>query len=355
MPNETPAPVPGDTDDLDAFAQTYLAKPPAPKEEEAKPVVDKKAAVEAEADEAEENETAEEVEGHAEDEESEEGAADDTDAGDEDEEAPEEGKKPEPKKSRIQERIDELTAQRKAAERATEEAVQKTADLERRLRELETAQKQPENQDTKATEAKGAPTPDDKSDDGTEKYPLGEFDPTYIRDLTRWTIAQETTRAKIEAEEQARAQEQTRAQTQLQQEWQARVEAVKTELPDFVENVKILDGTFSSIDKNYGDYLSSTLMSMEHGPEVLYYLSNNLPEARKIVDSGAVKATIALGRLEAQFAAKAVKGPPAEKKVKITKAKEPAPQVRGTSGKFAVAPDTDDLDAFAKTFLRKKA
>ena len=77
-----------------------------------------------------------------------------------------------PKKKTAQERIDELTAARRAAEREAE-------DLRRQLAE----RSQPKEVETKeAVEAPAGPTPDDVDANGEAKYPLGEFDPGFIRD-----------------------------------------------------------------------------------------------------------------------------------------------------------------------------
>ena len=93
---------------------------------------------------------------------------------------------------------------------------------------------------------------------------------------------------------------------------------------------------------------------MDHGPDVLYYLSNHPEEAHAIVNSGAQKATLALGRIEARFVeAEATK---VLAKPKITKAPPPpTATARGTGGGGrSVSPDTDDLDAFASEFFARK-
>ena len=92
-------------------------------------------------------------------------------------------------------------------------------------------------------------------------------------------------------------------------------------------------------------------MEMDAGPDVFYYLANNLEEAEKIVNAGPRKATIALAKLEAQFvSAKIDKAPP----VKVTKAPAPPPQLKGSAvAKASVPLDTDDLDAFSKVLFSK--
>ena len=157
----------------------------------------------------------------------------------------------------------------------------------------------------------------------------------------------------------AEAQEAQRRYT-AQQEQQTRVtswngklqEAVK-EYPDLLEKGQALLSNFNNLDQGYQGYLTNVLMDMDHGPDVLYYLSNHPQEAFDIVNSGATKATLALGRIAARFD----KGEQETAKPKVSKAPVPPPrnaQARGTNGAFiAVAPDTDDLDAFSAEFFKR--
>jgi hypothetical protein len=49
---------------------------------------------------------------------------------------------------------------------------------------------------------------------------------------------------------------------------------------------------FSGIEPSYGEYLAATIMGADNGPEVMYYLSQNIGEAQKIVASGPAAATL---------------------------------------------------------------
>lgn len=256
---------------------------------------------------------------------------------------------PEPpakKKSRFQERIDELTNRAKEAEARERETARKVEEILAREKAKETAAKPEPKADVEG------PTPDDLKEDGSEKYPLGEFDPAYIRDLTRFTISQETERAKAEAAQEAEQRKVQEAQAQLATEWSGKLESATERYPDLLEKNAALESTFRDIEPQYGEYLATTIMSMDYGPDVLYYLGNNVEEAKRIAASGPLKATIALGRLEAKFADAA-----AEKqlqKPKVSKAPVPAPVNKGTAVNKTVAPDTDDLDAFSAMFFAKK-
>lgn len=244
------------------------------------------------------------------------------------------------KKSSWQERIDELTAARRAAEREVEE-------LRRQLAERDSQPKVEKTADTRP-EAVAGPTPDDVDEYGEAKYPLGEFDPNYIRDLTRFTLQQEREALKAQEAAERQAEQERAAVEELQRGWQERLAAAQETLPDIQEKGMKLEAAFEGLDPNYGQYLAQTIMALEHGPEVLYYLSDNIAEAQALVASGPLKATLGLGELNSMFKKRS------ETPVKVTKAPEPpADRVRGNGGRFEVPDDTDDLEAFAKKFYNK--
>lgn len=266
---------------------------------------------------------------------------------DEDENEGEGEEKPVKPKSRFQERIDELTNARREAERRETALRQEFEALKAQLE----GQNKPEPK--LIQEAPAGPTPNDVNEDGTEKYPLGEFDPGYIRDLTRFTLEQERQAVRAQEEQEA-ANSKIEAERQaLQESWSAKLGPAQERYPDFQEKGENLLATFEGIDQGYGEYLSGTLMSMEFGPDVLYYLANNVDEATKIVNSGPVMATIALGRLEAKFAAANEEKQNA--RPKVSKAPTPPPANKGSAPAVAEVPDdTDDLDAFAAKLFKTK-
>lgn len=257
--------------------------------------------------------------------------------------------KKEKPKTRFQERIDELTKQREDVKRAAD---QRISDLETRLNEaiakLEGKKTPPR------TERFDGPQPDEKTEAGEDKYPLGEFDPAYIRDVTRHTIAAELAKKQAEEQEQRKAAELKEATATLQKEWQVKVEKSIDKYPDLLEKEDELAVAFSDVDASYGTYLASTIMSLDYGPDVLYYLANNVDEARQIVQSGPARATIALGRLEARFALQDEDNRQ-EKKLKVSKAPQPPERLnKGTIVAREVPDDTDDLDAFAQKLFNRK-
>ena len=132
------------------------------------------------------------------------------------------------------------------------------------------------------------------------------------------------------------------------------MDEVEKEIPDLREAMVDLTNTFQDVEPQYGEYLATTIMSCENGPEIMYYLSQNIGEAQKIVASGPFAATLAIGRLEAKLDksdgteikrnTKRVSGAP----------KPPEERARGRGAAFNVRADTDDLDAFERVFFNKK-
>jgi hypothetical protein len=259
--------------------------------------------------------------------------------------------KPEPKKGKksFQDRIDELTRGKREAERREAELLKRLEAHEvRKSEENTTAEPKPLREQLPAE----APSPDATDENGEPIYPLGEFDPAFIRDLTKFTIAQETKAAK-EAEETARQQSMFEAaQEELKSSWLEKVDAATEELPDIRERLATMGEAFDGIDPNYGEFLAATIMSCDYGPQIMYYLSQNIGEAQKIVASGPASATLAIGRLDARF----TKAPEQKRNTKKVSGapKPPAAMSRGSGGRFAVPGDTDDLDAFEKEFFKRK-
>lgn len=331
-------------DDLDAFSATFFGN------EKAKESTGEDQVVEDETPDEDSEEESPDDDPVAENE-------DDTDEEAEDEESDPDGEEdepePEPKKKNrksFQERIDELTRRANDAERAL---AAERDDSAKRLKAIEDRLNTPKEPEQKP-EGKlpdGAPDADALDKDGNAVYPLGEFDPAYVRALMKFTIAQEQTAAE-EARKSREAQAQAEAaREQARVTWNEKLSASEQAIPDIRTKINNLEGMFTGLDAGYGQYLVDIVMSLDNGPTVLAYLSDNPKEAQKIVSSGPASAAIALGRVDARVATPKTEAAPK----KVSKAPTPPKTVpRGTGGKFAVKPDTDDLDAFSDQFFNKK-
>lgn len=327
------------TDNLDDFAANLFGG------SEAQPS-DDATSEEVEAEEVEDD-APEETDTHSADD----GATED----DESEEEPNTDEDDQPKKgNRFQERINELTAARREAERRADDVERKLNDVLKRLEE-NTKPKEPDPvpspKDT-ATNT-GAPQAADKNPDGTDKYPLGEFDPKFLQATVQYMLDQKEIQQKQEQREYEQQQELLRQREAVQSAWDEKLVDAQERYPDYQEKGQSLVDSFAGIDEQYGQYLTDTIMEMDAGPDVFYYLANNPEEAKKIVDAGPRKATIALAKLEAQFVSANT-----ETKVtprKTTKAPTPPPQLKGSAvARSSVPIDTDDLDAFTKALFKAK-
>jgi chemotaxis protein histidine kinase CheA len=244
--------------------------------------------------------------------------------------------RPTKKPRTAKERIDELTRLRYEAERREAEALRRLSELER--------ERTPKNEPpSRPVVESGAPSPD-STKDGQLVYPLGEFDPAYIRDLTRFYASKEAEAANAQRAEQEQARQNQAAAQKLQSDWDAKLTTVEKELPDLRPTLQGLESELSGLDPDFGTYLAQTIMGMDDGPKVLYYLANNVDEAQKIIAAGPVNATIALGKLEDKIQRAQAKKAVAP--VRASSAPVPPVTTRGTGSRSVVADDTDDLDAF---------
>ena len=334
--NETPNDEAVDTD-LDQFADELFGQSePAPVE--ANPEADEKVEADPDAPNVEEAQVQDENDGD-----------DDTPAPEDEEDDeqgdPEDEGKPAPKKNRAKERIDELTGKYREEER-------KRIELENRIRELEAGQKkneEPEPKTSETSEGPAAPTPKDVDENGKEKYPLGEFDPKYLSDLVEYKVSEATAQQRKALEEAEKQEQQKTAQSELQANWMDRTQKFAETKPDFVEKTQTMLDGLGEVGDDYGEYLAATIMSMDNGPEVLYYLAENPDEAREIVHSGPTKATMALGRIDGQIGG----SKPQPKAAKPSSAPTPPPMNKGSSvARPKVDPSTDDLDSFEKIFFK---
>lgn len=325
-----------DMDDLDKFEEAFYGNDSAEDVE-----VDEN---ENDTLETEEDEDAESHEEDEPDEEEDEDPDEDEDEEEEDEPEPVVAKKG---KKSFKERIDEITAEKYELRRQLE-------DMQRKLESRSNEEVKKNEPSLREQLPEDAPNPDAKNEEGEPLYPLGEFDPQFIRDITKFSVTQEL-KAAEEARQQAAAEAQERQrQADLAVSWNEKLEKAEEEFPEIREDIRDLVEVFSDVEPQYGDYLAATIMSLDNGPEVMHYLSQNIGEAQKIVASGPAAATISIGRIDAKLAF--AKEREEKRNKRVSQAHEPPPTInRGKGGKFAISGDTDDLDAFEREFFKKPA
>jgi hypothetical protein len=319
-----------DMDDLDNFSKSFYNDEPVKQEESAKEKTEEEVpengddtpATDVDEDAAEEEEPQE----------------DET----EEVEEPEEEPKPKGKKS-AKDRIEELYAANKHKDR-------ELAELRAAVEALKTPTEVKTSEKPKATS--DAPKPDAVDEKGEAIYPMGEYDPDYIRDLHRHFIAEERKIAEAEAAKKQQEDLVKSAQAELTSAWVEKVAAAEEELPDLREHLASMESIFADIEPSYGEFLAAAIMSCDNGPQIMYHLSQNIGEAQKIVASGPQAAILALGKLDERF----TKPTASEKRNTKTVSKAAEPPVsttRGNTGKTSVPADTTDLKAFEREFYKK--
>lgn len=256
--------------------------------------------------------------------------------GDEVEEGSDEAPKPKGKKS-AEERIREVVTKQRTAERELASERAEKAEILRRLQELENVNKPTETPTPQTPQAQAnefglvEPKEDDVDANGESKYPLGSFDPNFMRDITRYDRA-------VEKAYEAKVAELTKVEAAKQEqelalfnEWEKRLAEAEKTSPTIRDKAQGLVDEFFEADPQHMQVVAQTIMQMDNGPAVLEYLADNLDEAEKITKMPTNKALLYLGRLDAGF--EPDEAPAATQPPKATKAPTPpANLARGSAG-----------------------
>ena len=229
----------------------------------------------------------------------------------------EEIKATEEKKSnpKLEKRFSELTKQREEARKEAQREREQRESLESRLKELE----QRSNPAPVQSSAYEKPQPHQFTD---------AFE--YAEALSEWSAEQALlNRDKQEAERKANQERQT-----MLNDWQKRLDAAKTELPDYEDMV-------ASSDVQVSDAVRDAILESDVGPRILYHLAENPEIAEKLNAGSMISALRQIGKLEAQFEKKET--PVAETKPSVARSKAPAPinPIKGSSGVVDVGVDTN--------------
>jgi hypothetical protein len=206
-------------------------------------------------------------------------------------------KKPNPK---LERRFSEITKQREAAREEARKEREQRESLEARLKELESRVSPPAQADT--DELGQEPKPEQFSD----MY-------EYAKALAEYTADKKLMeRDKQEVARKAAAEQEVKFKA-----WADRVNAAKTDLPDF-------DDMVQSSDVRVSDPVRDAIIESEHGPKILYYLAENSEFAKKLADMSVVSAVREIGKIEARYVRDTKESAP-EVKTAAVKSRAPAP------------------------------
>ncbi len=243
---------------------------------------------------------------------------------------------PKPKKG-AKERITELNAKLREAERALER--------ERVKNELRAELKLPGDEiNLRGGNGSGNNTPRVAPDpNDLQKYPLGALDDRYVEDKIQFGIELALGSVLQRQQENAQQAEAERVATENLKKGETVVQKGSELYDDFVEVVweagkrgeyPMSEATFHAITE------------AEHGAEIAYALASDKAEAARVAGLSPYQQLKYVSDQNAKFAAKT--------KPRLPKAgTPPAHQSRGTSGKYSVSPDTDDLEAFSRELFQR--
>lgn len=222
-------------------------------------------------------------------------------------------------KKSVQQRIDELTRDRRAEQR-------RNAELERELAELKAGKK-----------AEPEPTKEDVAPDPSQ-YEYGELDPKFMRDSARYEVRQELAEQRKQAAEKAEKAKFDAAMRDRSSKAAALVEEGTAIYKDFRDVVDRNDLPVSP-------ELADLVLDSEHKVDLAYHLAKDVALLRAIQSKGPLHMAREVGKLEVRLAAEAE----ARKAKKPSKAPDPPRhEVRGGGGRFSVGGDTNDFAAFEK-------
>jgi hypothetical protein len=206
-------------------------------------------------------------------------------------------RKPNPK---LERRFSEITKQREAAREEARLEREQRERLETRLKELE----------SKVTPQAQAP----QDDIGEEPTP-DQFSDMYEYAKA---LAEYTADKKLAERDQQEANRKAAAEQEVKfKAWADRVNAAKSNLPDF-------DDMVQSSEVRVSDPVRDAIIESEHGPQILYYLAENTEFAQKLAGMSLVSAVREIGKIEARYERDAKATVPDVKPV-VGKSKAPAP------------------------------
>ena len=221
---------------------------------------------------------------------------------------------PEPKKDRVQERINQITAEKYAEKRRADE-------LERRLKEFD-----------KPKESEPAIKPPRLEDFDYDDERFYQANTEYVRQLAQ----QEAANAFQSIKQREQAETESKRQNDMIVQHMVRVDQFSAEHKDFSDVAARIP--------NLPDQTLLAIMAADNSPEIVYHLGSNQDLADKLASSDPITAARMIGRLEAQLSS----SPP---KKNISKAPDPIEPIRGGS---AVDVDEDKLSTDEWIARRRK-
>lgn len=212
----------------------------------------------------------------------------------------------------VQKRIDELTREKREAERKATEEAQKRDELERQLAERQRADVQTVQDDR--------PNRDEFDDPDA-----------YTQALTEWSArkaVQEDRIQRAESEQKARVQE---SYAKVTKDWNEGREKALEKYPDYVE---VAENDQLPIAQHVG----FALLSHENGHDIAYYLGKHPDEAARLSALSPLQSALAIGALGMRLSQ--------QEKPEVSRAPAPAKPI-GARGSVTKTPESESMDEYA--------
>jgi len=208
-------------------------------------------------------------------------------------------------------RFDEVTKQRDIAKQEAEQARIRTQELEQEL---------------KAIKSQAVPKEQSRDEKPRPDQFVDAFE--YAEALADWSAENAVMRARQEDVEKMKQAERAK----VIDTWNKKLEATKSELPDF-------DDMVASSDVVVSDQVRDAILESDVGPRILYHLAENQELAEKISKSSLITALREIGKLEAKFE----KTEPVKSVAQKSKAPAPISPIKAGTSEQAIITDTDKM------------
>jgi len=214
-------------------------------------------------------------------------------------------------KPKVKMRFDEVTKQRDLAKQEAEQARIRTQELEQEL---------------KAIKSQAVPKEQSRDEKPRPDQFVDAFE--YAEALADWSAENAVMRARQEDVEKMKQAERAK----VIDTWNKKLEATKSELPDF-------DDMVASSDVVVSDQVRDAILESDVGPRILYHLAENQELAEKISKSSLSSALREIGKLEAKFE----KTEPVKSVAQKSKAPAPISPIKAGTSEQAIITDTDKM------------
>lgn len=250
------------------------------------------------------------------------------------------------KKRREREGFKELKRERRELRQKLAAAERERATFEQRLAQLENGGLNNGNRGGNSDDTNGKPDVNDVA-----KYPLGVLDDGFQNDMIQWQVEQKLNKA-LESQRQAQNASEENARVQ------AHMQELRSRVEDLAERGEDLHDDYADVVLEAGlrgDYpltenTFTAAADEDHGAEILYFLANNVAEARKVAAMTNRQQDTWVREKNAEIAKTSV----ARKK---PGANPPPPNDATPAGRNAsrsIRADTDNLDDFRKIWYKNK-